>query len=62
METERKARDKAEEAKRDLNEEIEAMRLELLDSGTNSEAQTQALKKYESELSTLRRQLDSQTT
>lgn len=61
LESERKARDKAEEAKRDLTEELEAMRLELIDSGSNSVAQTEALRKYESELSNLRRQLDTQT-
>uniref|UniRef100_A0A183AGT7 Paramyosin n=1 Tax=Echinostoma caproni TaxID=27848 RepID=A0A183AGT7_9TREM len=61
VESERKAREKAEEAKRDLTEELESMRLELIDSGSNSVAQTETLRKYEGELSSLRRQLDSQT-
>ncbi|KAF7232777.1 hypothetical protein EG68_07882 [Paragonimus skrjabini miyazakii] len=60
VESERKARDKAEEAKRDLTEEIEAMRLELIDSGSNSVAQTEALRKYEADVCSLRRQLDAQ--
>ncbi|GAA54503.1 myosin heavy chain [Clonorchis sinensis] len=62
LESERKARDKAEEAKRDLTEEVEAMRLELIDSGSNTVAQTEALHKYEAEVSNLRRQLDAQSS
>ncbi|OON14868.1 myosin head [Opisthorchis viverrini] len=54
LESERKARDKAEEAK--------AMRLELIDSGSNTVAQTEALHKYEAEVSNLRRQLDAQSS
>ncbi|KAL5967023.1 Myosin-11 [Taenia solium] len=59
LEAEKAARDRAENRKRDLKEELEALRLELIDSGTNSEAQAEALRKHEAELSNARKQIES---
>lgn len=59
LEAEKAARDRAENRKRDLKEELEALRLELIDSGTNSEAQAEALRKHEAELSNARKQLET---
>ena len=59
LESEKAARDRAENQKRDLKEELEALRLELIDSGTNSEAQAEALRKHEAELSNARKQLEA---
>ncbi|KAM7532769.1 hypothetical protein Aperf_G00000129579 [Anoplocephala perfoliata] len=59
LEAEKAARDRAENQKRDLKEELEALRLELIDSGTNSEAQAEALRKHEAELSNARKQLEA---
>ncbi|KAL7059584.1 hypothetical protein AAHC03_013632 [Spirometra sp. Aus1] len=58
LESEKAARDRAENQKRDLKEELEALRLELIDTGTNSEAQAEALRKHEAELSNARKQLE----
>ncbi|VDL58667.1 unnamed protein product [Hymenolepis diminuta] len=59
LEAERAARDRAKNRERDLKEELEALRLELIDSGTNSEAQAEALRKHEAELSNARKQLET---
>lgn len=60
LEAEKAARDRAENRKRDLKEELEALRLELYDSGTNSEVQAEALRKHEAELSNARKQLETE--
>lgn len=60
LEAEKAARDRAENQKRDLKEELEALRLELIDSGTNSEAQAEALRKHETELTNSRKQLETE--
>lgn len=50
MDAERLARDRAEKQKRDLAEELEALKLELMDFGHSNESQQEALRKREDEL------------
>ncbi len=62
LEAEKAARDRAENQKRDLKEELEALRLELIDTGSNSEAQAEALRKHEAELTNARKQIEQDSS
>lgn len=61
LEVEKAARSKAEKQKRDLNEELEALKNELLDSLDTTAAQQELRSKREQELATLKKTLEEET-
>nr|CAD7265916.1 unnamed protein product [Timema shepardi] len=61
LEAEKVARAKAEKQKRDLNEELEALKNELLDSLDTTAAQQELRTKREQELATLKKQLEEES-
>lgn len=58
LEAEKAARSKAEKQKRDLNEELEALKNELLDSLDTTAAQQELRSKREQELASLKKSLE----
>merc|ERR1712077_160497 len=61
LEAEKEARLKAEKGKRDLNEELEALKNELLDSIDSTAAQQELRIAREKELATLKKSLEDET-
>merc|ERR1712077_175885 len=61
LETEKEARLKAEKGKRDLNEELEALKNELLDNIDSTAAQQELRIAREKELATLKKSLEDET-
>ena len=60
LESEREARNKAEKQKRDLNEELEALKNELLDSLDTTAAQQELRTKREEELNKMQKAVEEQ--